>query len=156
MRKRVFNELNSDATIGEDWLDLEPHATIEVTSEDAAFPVESALTAAEGPGWRAAGSGPQTLRIVFDHPRPLRRMRLEFDEPDHERTQEFVLRSSASVGEPLSEIVRQQWNFSPRGGTNEIEDLRVELPAVAVLELAITPDIAGGSSPASLRSLRLA
>ena len=156
MRKRVFNHSQGDATTGEDWLDLESHVTVEVTSEDAAFPVESALIAGEGPGWRAAGSGPQILRIVFDHPRPLRRVRLEFVEHDYERTQEFVLRWSGGVGEPLSEIVRQQWNFSPRGGTSEVEDLRVDLPAVAVLELAITPDVAGGPAPASLKSLRLA
>jgi hypothetical protein len=49
--------------------------------------------------------------------------------------------------------VRQQWNFSPPNTTIEIEEYRVELSDVTVLELAITPDIGGGSARASLNSL---
>lgn len=62
----------------EEWLDLEGIATVEVTSEDPDFPIESALAAREGPGWRAAEPGKQIVRIVLDNPRPLRRIRLEF------------------------------------------------------------------------------
>jgi len=65
-----------------------------------------------------------------------------------------VLRWSPD-GDTFDDIVRQQWNFSPQGATSEVEDVRVDLGGVTVLELAITPDIGGGDAPASLARLRL-
>ena len=81
---------------------------------------------------------------------------MNFVEPEAERTQEYALRWSPDHGKSFKEIVRQQWNFSPRGATNETEDHHVELPAVTVLELSIIPDISGGNAPASLAQLRFA
>ena len=53
--------------------------------------------------------------------------------------------------------MRQQWNFSPPDATREIEDYRVELSDVTVLELVIVPDKSRGEAVrASLKSLRLA
>ncbi len=72
------------------------------------------------------------------------------------RTQEYVLRWSADGGQSFRDIVRQSWNFSPHGATCETEDHHVELPAVTVLELSITPDVSGGQAAASLAQLRLA
>jgi len=72
-----------------------------------------------------------------------------------ERTQEFVLRWSGDYGGSFQEIVRQQWNFSPPQAIREVEDYRVELSGVNVLELVIVPDISRGSAHASLKSLRL-
>ena len=72
------------------------------------------------------------------------------------RTQEFTLRASLSPSGSLREIARQQWNFSAPSSTREIEEYRVELSDVAVLELTIVPDISGGAARASLQSLRLA
>ena len=37
----------------------------------------------------------------------------------------------------------------------EVEEYQVELSDVTVLELIIVPDISGGATPASLKSLRL-
>ncbi len=71
------------------------------------------------------------------------------------RTQEFVLRASSNPGGPFREIVRQQWNFSAPTSTREIEDYRVELSEVTLLELTIVPNISGGAARASLKSLRL-
>jgi hypothetical protein len=139
-----------------EWLDLEQAAEVELTSEESGFPIESALTPAGGPGWRAASSGEQLIRIVFDEPRNLRRVYLEFEETADPRTQEFVLRWSPAPGGPPREIVRQQWNFHPPDCTAQVEDYRVDLSGVRVLELAITPDAGGGPGRASLRSLRLA
>jgi hypothetical protein len=51
--------------------------------------------------------------------------------------------------------VRQQWNFSPPNAMREVEEYRVELSGVAVLELIIVPDISRGSARASRKSLRL-
>jgi hypothetical protein len=38
------------------------------------------LASGKGPGWRAAQKGKQIIRIIFDKPRPLHRIRLEFAE----------------------------------------------------------------------------
>jgi hypothetical protein len=48
-----------------------------------------------------------------------------------------------------------QWNFSPSGSTRELEDYRVDLSGVTVLELHIVPDQRGGDARASLAELRL-
>jgi hypothetical protein len=66
-----------------------------------------------------------------------------------------VLRWSPGAGEGM-ETVRQQWNFSPAGWTSQTGDFTVELPAVAALELIITPDIAGGDAAATPTRLRVA
>jgi len=93
---------------------------------------------------------------LFDQPQQLSRIRLVFEETEIQRTQEFVLRWSADGGRSFSEIVRQQWNFSPPGTVRETEDYTVELCHVTVLELRILPDQSRGNARASLAKLRLA
>lgn len=157
MHKRIIASGQQETVSpGQDWLSVESIAEVEITSEDAAHPIESALVPGRAPGWRAAGPGKQTIRLRFAHPQPLRRIWLNFVEPSTERTQEYVLRWSADGGQSFREIVRQQWNFSPQGASSETEDHHVELPAVTVLELSIIPDTSGGSTVASLAQLRLA
>jgi len=157
MRKRLITDAKQATTpTAEDWLKLEDLAEVEITSEDASHPVESALLSGEGVGWRAATPGRQTIRLLFAHPQRLRRIWLKFVETGTERTQEYVLRWSPDHGQPLRELVRQQWNFSRQGATSETEDHHVDLPAVAVLELSIVPDIGNETAIASLARLRLA
>jgi hypothetical protein len=157
MRKRIITPVQQEtASLDQDWLNMEGLAEVEITSEDAAHPIESALLPGRASGWRAAGPGKQTIRLLFANPQRLRRIRLNFVEPRTERTQEYVLRWSPDGGQSYREIVRQQWNFSPQGATSETEDLHVELSAVTVLELSIIPDISGGNAFASLAQLRLA
>jgi hypothetical protein len=157
MRKRIIAPVQQEtASLDQDWLNMEGLAEVEITSEDAAHPIESALLPGRASGWRAAGPGKQTIRLLFANPQRLRRIWLNFVEPRTERTQEYVLRWSPDGGQSYREIVRQQWNFSPQGATSETEDLHVELPAVTVLELSIIPDISGGNAFASLAQLRLA
>lgn len=157
MRKRVVAPIPQSVPAGnEDWLDLDRAASAEVTSEDKDYPIESALSAGEERGWRAAKPGTHTIRLNFEEPQRLRRVWLAFEDTEATRTQEFVLRWSRDAGRSFREIVRQQWNFSPSGGTREVEDYAVDLFDVAVLELIIVPDKSGGEGRASLRSLRLA
>jgi hypothetical protein len=157
MRKRLIAQVQQEtASLDQDWLNVEGLAEVEFTSEDAAHPIESALLPGRDSGWRAAGPGKQTIRLLFAHPQRLRRIRLNFVETDTERTQEYVLRWSPDGGKSFREIVRQQWNFNPQCATRETEDHHVELPAVTVLELSIVPDISGGNAIASLAQLRLA
>jgi hypothetical protein len=140
---------------GEIWLDLERAAAVEVTSEEENFPVESALVLGETQGWRAAITGTQTIRLVFDQPQRLRRISLASEEHETKRTQEFVLRWSPDGGRSFREIVRQQWNFSPPQTVRELEAYEVELSDITVLELIITPDISGGMACASVKRLRV-
>jgi hypothetical protein len=157
MRKKVINSdpINSRLPSQNEWLDLEEIASVEVTSEHPNFPIEAALAAGEGSGWRAAEAGKQIIRIVFDNPRTLCRIRLEFSETEIERTQEFTLRWSDAAGS-FREIVRQQWTFSPHGSTNEVEDYQVQLHNLSVLELTVKPDLTPGKAFATLARCRVA
>jgi len=158
MRKKVINSdmINPRPYSEEGWLDLEEIARVEVTSEDPKFPIEAALAAGEGPGWRAAEKGEQIIRIVLDNPRTLRRINLKFSEPEIERTQEFTLRWSAEAAGPFREIVRQQWTFSPQGSTSEVEDYQVQLKNLSVLELTLKPDLTPDNAFATLARCRVA
>ena len=156
MRKRLITPTPPTPAPNEEWLDLESAAVVEVTSEETGYPVESALVSGETEGWRAADSGTQTIRLVFDVPQRIRRIWLVFEETEAERSQEFVLRWFSDGGHLFREIVRQQWNFSPPETIREIEDYQVELSNITVLELVIVPDNRRGAARASLKSLRLA
>jgi len=156
MRKRLITATaERTQTCGEGELDIEQAAVAEVTSEDTDFPVESAFASQNARGWRAAGPGSQTIRLIFDHPQRLKCISLVFEECAIARTHEFVLRWSSAGGATTQEIVRQQWNFSPPKSVREVEEYQVDLDNVTVLELLIKPDIAGGAARASLKHLRL-
>jgi hypothetical protein len=157
VRKTVIDptSVRSDSRSEQAWLDLEEIAKVEVTSEDPRFPIEDALASGKKPGWRAAHRGKQTLRILFDKPTRLRRIRLEFSETEIARTQEFTLQWATEPRGPFREIVRQQWSFSPQGSTSEIEDYQVNLDNVSVLELEVKPDLTPANACATLDSWRM-
>ena len=151
MRKRIVNQSSENvASANQDWLDLPRLAQVEFSSEDEAHPIEAALTREVGVGWRAAEAGEQMIRFVFDELQHIRRIQLLFHEDKRARTQEFVLRWSPDTGQSYREIVRQQYNFSPPGMVQELEDYRIDLDGVAALELSIVPDISGGDALASV------
>lgn len=157
MRKRIINQGPQNlAPLEQSWLDLRRLAQVELTSEDAAYPIEAALMPRAGSGWRAAQAGEQTIRLLFDELQRAKRIQLVFHEDQQARTQEFVLRWSPDGGQSYREIVRQQYNFSPPGITREFEDYAVDLAGVTALELKIVPDISGGDARASLAQLRIA
>ena len=158
MRKRIIHQSTQEISPADyqDWLDVENLVQVELTSEDAEHPIESALIMNSGSGWRAQQAGKQTIRLRFDKPHKISRIQLLFQEDEHERTQEFVLRWSPGNSAAYREIVRQQYHFSPPGTTRELEDYTVELDGLTILELTIIPDISGGETRASLAQLRLA
>jgi hypothetical protein len=88
------------------WIDLESIASVEVTSENNAFPIESALLRQDKGGWRAAEPGIQTIRLIFDQPHKVRRVSVVFEETETKRAQEFTLRWWADQGSSFREIVR--------------------------------------------------
>jgi len=157
MRKRIIKQGTQGVSpVDQNWLDLEYLAQVEVTSEDVAHPIESALIPNAGSGWRAEQPGQQTVRLLFDKPQRVSRIRLVFFEDEQERTHEFVLRWSSDGGQSYREIARQQYNFSPPGTTREFEDYTVDFDGLTALELSIVPDISGGCARASVEQLRLA
>jgi hypothetical protein len=156
MRKRLITPIpQSIRSHDEGWLELDPVASVEVTSEEKDYGIDSALVLGETQGWRAGSPGTQTIRLLFDQPQGLKRILLVFEETQTERTQEFVLRWSPDGGRSFREIVRQQWNFSPPNTIREPEEYTVELSGVTVLGLAIEPNISRIGDRASLKSLRL-
>lgn len=157
MRKRIIDESSNQSSLTDRrWLDIDQLASVEISSEEAEHPIESALIPGETEGWRAAKAGNQTIRLLFDQPVALRRIYLLFQEDKRERTQEFVLCWSQNAFEPGQEIVRQQYTFAPPGTTQETEDYPVNLNNVKLLEMTIVPDIRGGDARASLQAMRLA
>jgi hypothetical protein len=158
MRKSIVSPTAATKTpLRDNWRDLERIARVEITSEDAAFPIEHALDRSDTGGWRAATTGPQVIRLLFDEPQNIRRMKLHFVDSSTERSQEFSVH--AGSGTELREVARQQWNFS-HGSAEELEDYTLELSGVTVLELRIDPDRSHdptqSRSYASLQSLKLA
>jgi hypothetical protein len=138
------------------WLSLTSIARVEATSAHREHPVGDALNTLPGTEWRAAAPGPQTIRVRFHEPRDIRRIRIVVVDGDQARTQEFTLSWWSRRGERHQVIVRQQFNFSPRGATTQVESYQVDLPGAAVLELRIVPDVSGTSAMARLAEFRVA
>src|ERR1035438_7988406 len=141
VRKSQIKRFPQDAPLRDQaWMDVDRIASVEVSSEESDYPIESALLLEGNRGWRAAKPGMQTIRLIFDEPQKLRRILLVFEDTENSRTQEFVLRWSPDIQYSSREIVRQQWNFNPPDSVRETEDYAVELSDVKVLELEIVPD----------------
>jgi hypothetical protein len=137
------------------WLDVKAFARIEATSEDSRYPIESAFEE-DGHGWRAVEVGEQTIRLVFDEPQRIQRIRLCFIEPDTERTQQFTLQWSTDHAGALRPLIQQQWNFSPTESMIQIEEYEVDLSGVRLLQLVVSPEIERGPAVATIASWRLA
>jgi len=156
VRKSILFPIADYATPSFDqWLDLEELASVEVSSEDPLYPFEDTLHGDGRSGWKAAAPGPQAIRLTFDEPRAIRRIRLAFREDGPERVQEFVL-YAITGNQARKEVLRQQWTFSPGGSTQEIEDYPVELADVTAIELQIDPGRHDKHRIASLQSIALA
>ena len=155
MRKSIapLPKASTISPTADGWLDLQEIASAEISSEDPSHPFENALQGKGG--WRAADPGPQVIRLNFDEPQSIRRIRVEFREEHRERAQEFALFAS-SAANPRREIVRQQWTFSPGGSATEVEDYSVDLPATLSLELEIDPGRHDKSAMATLESISVA
>jgi hypothetical protein len=156
MRKIVKKDEIELAPGDGSWLDLSEIAQVEVTSEDSQHPIESVFAEGNEGGWRASERGKQTIRLYFDQPARIRRIRLHFLETEVERTQQFSLEWSKNKTDALRPLFQQQWNFSPGGSTSQIEDYKVEINDIWMLQLVINPDISHGPAVATLQSWRIA
>jgi hypothetical protein len=102
MRKQIINQGTQGISPADNqgWLDVEHLVEVELTSEDAEHPIESALKMNTGSGWRAQQPGKQTIRLRFDKPRRIRRIQLAFQEDERERTQDSCCAGPRTVGHP--------------------------------------------------------
>jgi hypothetical protein len=90
---------------------MDRNVLVEVTSEEKAHPIESALLPDENEncGWRAANPGTQIIRFIFDEPQTLRRIWLVFEDTKNTRTQ----------ARPA--MVAGSWPFFPRNRSPTVE-----------------------------------
>ena len=110
MRKQIIiaNEPNPSG-MSEEWLNLEEIARVEVSSEDPQRPIESAFKQGDSLGWRASQPGEQTIRLLFDEPKDLRRVWLRFSEP------KLNERSSSPYAGPIAKRVLSERSFDSNG-----------------------------------------
>jgi hypothetical protein len=110
MRKKILDTSSANVPIESHgkWLELAKVATVEGTSEDPRFPIESAF-------WRSAEPVDQQIRLVFDEPVPVCRIQLRFHEPTTERTHEFTLHWSATQGQSHDGDYPPAVEFQPHG-----------------------------------------
>ena len=155
MRNAIENNDRESVKKESSWIDVKALARVEATSEDSRYPIASAFEE-DGHGWRAVEVGEQTIQLVFDEPRRIRRIWLCFIESDTERTQEFTLQWSTDQTDTLRPLIQQQWNFSPTGSIIQIEDHEVNLYGVWMLHLIVRPEIKRGPAVATIARWRLA
>ena len=146
MRKRQIAQIRQAGTPDEEgWLDLDSAAMVEVTSQETDYPVECALVSGEERGWRAAASGAQTIRLIFDQPQSSA-SRLFSKKPKQ------IVKSLSCDGLRTAETRFEKLCAS--SGILASPTPR-ERSDVTVLELVVVPDISRGAARASLKSLRV-
>jgi hypothetical protein len=138
-----------------EWFGVQAIAGIAVTSEADDAPVENALY----PPTATPAGGPESpAHRSFKSPLAGQQRSGTFNlflgNRSSQGRRNLRLRCSVAGGE-RREVIRQQWTFSPQGSTEEVEDYRVTLDDVVVLELAIVPDINNGGAHASLVQIRI-
>jgi hypothetical protein len=82
------------------WMDLDRIASIEVSSEENNYPIESALLVEGKEGWRAANHRIQKIRLIFDEPQKIRRILLVCED-----TKTPGLKNLSSAGHPISRVI---------------------------------------------------
>ena len=157
MRKRLVTPIPQAGTPHDDSrLDLDREAMVEVTSEDKDCPVEAALVLGETRGWRAAVSGAQTVRLIFDKPAKTRAHRARLRRNRHRAYPRVRLAMVWGIaGIHFERLCASNGISSPPNSILEVEEYRVELSDVTFFELIIVPDISREPARASLKSLRL-
>lgn len=139
-------------------LDILNSATVQLTSEDTAHPIENAFNQQHGKGstyWAATTSGPQTITLIFDQPQVIRKIQLEIEEVEVNRTQVLQISVSHNGGQSFEKVLEQDYTFSPPGTIFQREDWTVNLEQVTHFRLKIIPDREHHLALAKLSSLML-
>jgi len=106
--------------------------------------------------WSGDSPGEQMIEMRFHDPMFVRLLRIISSEPEQSRTQEMTVWASLHRGEQHREVVRQRFNFSPLGATEEIEEYIVQLEDVSAIQLRIVPSIDGRCAVARVDGVWLA
>lgn len=158
LRKQILKEAPRAPLARPGEIDIAATAVVHVTSEAADHPIDHVFDDSRGPGgsrWVADGPGEQTLIIAFDTPQTLRTIRLEVEEQETSRTQELQIAISCDGGQTYSELLRQEYNFSPPGTSFEREEWSIKAEGVTHVRVWIKPDKGGKPCRATLTSLVL-
>lgn len=147
MRKQIMTTEAPAAPLeSNQWVDLERAARVEISSEDSAHPIEAVLLPGSDTFWRAAHPGLQKIRLYFDEPLRLRRVRLTFGELEVQRTQEFSLRwlpeGNGVVAGTCAAAVQLQSSWHDEGD----QDYTFDVDRVTALEVEIIPNLSGGEA----------
>jgi len=158
LRKHLLVDHPAERSAGPEEKGIAALATVWVTSEAAAYPIDNVFDSYRGPGgsrWVAEAPGPQRLLLAFDAPQTLRVLHLEVEERDVSRTQELQVAISRDGGHTYQTLLRQEYTFSPPGTTFEREDWAVRAEGVTHLQLWMKPDKGGAPYHATLTTFAL-
>jgi hypothetical protein len=158
LRKHILTDHPGGFVAGRGDKDIAALATVLVTSEASAYPIDHAFDNHHGPGgsrWVASEPGTQRLVLAFDTPQAMHTLHLEIEEPEVSRTQELQVAISRDGGHTYQELLRQEYTFSPPGTTFEREEWSIKAEGVTHLQLVITPDKGGKPCQATLTTLIL-
>jgi hypothetical protein len=159
LRKRIVNAASvSAAQHNHEALDIPAIATVIVTSEDPAHPIDNVFDNHDEPGarrWVAEDTGEQCIILDFDKRQTIRQITLVIEETEVQRSQELTISISSDGGRTYQELIRQEYNFSPPGTTRERETWSVSAEGVSHLRLQIKPDKSGKPSRATITLLTL-
>lgn len=153
-KKRLATGPSAQVKLPGHALDLVSEAQVLISSEAPKHPIDNVVDGTCGPGssqWVAETAGPQTLVFKFDRPHHIKGVTLEIEETEVARTQEISLEVAfTDDGTRFTEILRQEYNFSPAGTTFERETWPVDLPGATAIRLHIKPHKGGGPGKAKL------
>jgi len=158
LRKHILTDHPGGFVAGRGDKDIAALATVLVTSETSASPIDNAFDSHHGPGgsrWVAGEPGTQRLVLAFDAPQAMHTLYLEIEEPEVSRTQELQVAISRDGGHTYQELLRQEYTFSPPSTTFEREEWSITAEGVTHLQLVITPDKGGKPCQATLTTLIL-
>ena len=158
LRKHIMKVFPSHSVPQPGEMDIAATATVQVTSEDPAHPIDHVFDHQRGSGgsrWVAEEPGEQALLLAFDTPQTMHQIIVEVEELEVSRTQDLQLSVSCDGGQSYRELRRQEYNFSPPGTTFEREDWAVLAEGVTHLQLWIKPDKGGKPYRATLTALVL-
>jgi len=158
MRKRLMSERVSHCAGRPHEIDVASLATFRYSSESPLHPLEHLIDGRCGSGgtrWTGAHADSiEYIELEFEPPQEISRLIYEVEECHVARTQQVCVEVSVDHGRVYHEVLRQDYNFSPKGATFQHEELTLEPRPLTHVRLTIVPN-KDGSGIATLTSLQL-
>lgn len=158
-RKRRLPLLEArDDGLASNEMDVTVCATVYFSAEDPNNPLEHLFDKQCGVGARRWASDRENISeqivLEFDGPTDLARLLYACEETQVERTQEIRVDYSRDGGASYTQVLVQEYNFSPNGSTFQREDLRLDLKQIDHLRFTIVPN-KSGTGRATMTCIRL-